>query len=66
MQALSPALIAMETTGGLELPIVATLDTAGFPVVVVNPRQLRDFAKATGKLAITACVRKFIDSQCPA
>jgi transposase len=53
LQALSPALIAMEATGGLELPIVAALDAAGLPVVVVNPRQVRDFAKATGKLAKT-------------
>jgi transposase len=43
----------MEATGGLELPIVAALGTAGLPVVVVNPRQVRDFAKATGKLAKT-------------
>ena len=53
LQALSPALIGMEATGGLELPIVAALGTAGLPVVVVNPRQVRDFARATGKLAKT-------------
>ena len=53
LQALSPALIVLEATGGLELPIVAALGTAGLPVVVVNPRQVRDFARATGKLAKT-------------
>jgi len=53
LQALSPALVALEATGGLELPVVAALGAAGLPVVVVNPRQIRDFAKATGKLAKT-------------
>lgn len=53
LQALSPTLIVMEATGGLELPIVAALGSAGLPVVVVNPRQVRDFARATGKLAKT-------------
>jgi transposase len=53
LQALSPALIVLEATGGLELPIVAALGAASLPVVVVNPRQVRDFARATGKLAKT-------------
>lgn len=53
LQVLSPALIVLEATGGLELPMVASLGAAGLPVVVVNPRQARDFAKATGKLAKT-------------
>ena len=50
---LSPALVLLEATGGLELPLVATLAAAGLPVVVVNPRQVRDFARATGTLAKT-------------
>ena len=49
---LEPALVLLEATGGLELPLVASLAAAALPVVVVNPRQVRDFAKATGTLAI--------------
>ena len=50
---LEPALVLLEATGGLELPLVAALVAAALPVVVVNPRQVRDFAKATGTLAKT-------------
>lgn len=46
-------LIVLEATGGYERAIVAALLAAGLPVVVANPRQVRDFAKATGKLAKT-------------
>ena len=46
-------LIVLESTGGLELPCVAALAAAQLPVVVVNPRQVRDFAKATGRFAKT-------------
>lgn len=53
LQALPVALIVLEATGGLELPLIGALAAAGLPVVVVNPRQVRDFAKATGKLAKT-------------
>lgn len=45
--------IVLEATGGYEAPIVAALATAGLPVVVVNPRQVRAFAKALGLLAKT-------------
>ena len=45
--------IVLEATGGLEAPVAAALATAGHPVAVVNPRQVRDFAKATGTLAKT-------------
>ena len=48
---LGPALVLLEATSGLELPLVAALAAAALPVVVVNPRQVRDFAKATGTLA---------------
>lgn len=51
--ALRPALIVLEATGGLEISVTAALHAAGLPVVVVNPRQVRDFAKATGQLAKT-------------
>ena len=50
---LSPNLIVMEATGAYQGPVTAVLALAGLPVVVVNPRQVRDFAKATGKLAKT-------------
>jgi transposase len=50
---LAPRLVVLEATGGYELPVVRALAFAGLPVVVVNPRQVRDFAKATGVLAKT-------------
>lgn len=46
-------LIVLEATGGYQRGVVASLGGAGLPVVVVNPRQVRDFAKATGQLAKT-------------
>ncbi|MGH3144840.1 MAG: IS110 family transposase [Rubrobacter sp.] len=53
LRAASPTLVVLEATGGLERPIAAALAAAGIPVAVVNPRQARDFAKATGQLAKT-------------
>ncbi|MBN9520485.1 IS110 family transposase [bacterium] len=53
LRGLAPALVLLEATGGLELPVVAALQVAGLPVAVVNPRQVRDFARATGQLAKT-------------
>jgi transposase len=53
VQALHPTLIVLEAPGGLERAATAALATAGLPVVVVNPRQARDFARATGQLAKT-------------
>ena len=53
LRALRPALVVLEATGGLELPLAAALAAAGLPVAVVNPRQVRDFAKAVGQLAKT-------------
>ncbi len=50
---LAPTLIVLEATGGIQLPVVGALAAAGLPVVAMNPRQVRDFAKATGKLAKT-------------
>jgi transposase len=55
-QAGAPALIVLEATGGYEAALVAALATAGLPVVVANPRQVRDFAKATGTLAKTDAI----------
>ena len=53
MADLDPSLVLMESAGGLELSLVAALAAAALPVVVVNPRQVRDFARATGTLAKT-------------
>ena len=53
LQGLSPALVVLEATGSLEVPVTAALGATGLPVAVVNPRQVRDFARATGKLAKT-------------
>ena len=51
--ALRPARIVLEATGGLERPLLQSLHAAGLPVVLINPRQVRDFAKALGQLAKT-------------
>lgn len=53
LRGLQPTLVVVEPTGGLELPLTAALAAAGVPVAVINPRQVRDFAKATGRLAKT-------------
>lgn len=52
----SPRLIVLESTGGYERVLVAALAAAGLPVVVVNPRQVRDFARALGILAKTDAI----------
>ena len=56
LTALAPTLVVLEATGGLEVPLTAALAAAGVPVAVVNPRQVRDFATGTGKLAKTAAL----------
>ena len=53
LQQLQPKLVVMEATGGLESPMVGALAMAGIAVAVINPRQVRDFAKALGVLAKT-------------
>ncbi len=53
MVELGPELVVLEASGGLQTALVAELGAAGLPVVVVNPRQVRDFARATGQLAKT-------------
>jgi len=53
LRACGPTLIVCEATGGFERAAVAALAAAGLPVVVANPRQVRDFARATGQLAKT-------------
>lgn len=52
-QDLRPTLVVLEATGGYELGVATALTVAGWPVAVVNPRQVRDFAKAAGLLAKT-------------
>jgi transposase len=54
LQALQPTLMVLDATGGYHRAVVAALAAAALPLVVVNPRQVRDFAKATGQLAKTA------------
>ncbi len=49
----APALVVLEATGGYERAAVAALAAAGLPLIVANPRQVRDFARATGQLAKT-------------
>ena len=53
LTAVGPARIVVEASGSYETPLVAALASAQLPVVVVNPRQVRDFARATGQLAKT-------------
>lgn len=52
----APRLIVLEATGGYQRTVVAALATASLPVVVVNPRQVRDFARAVGILAKTDAI----------
>lgn len=53
LRALAPALVALEATGGFEVIAAAALATAELPVIVVNPAQIRAFAKALGQRAKT-------------
>jgi transposase len=53
---LKPTLVVLEATGGFEVSVAAALGVATVPVAVVNPRQVRDFAKSTGRLAKTDAI----------
>jgi len=53
LSALTPSLVVLEATGGYQAAVAAELAAAKLAVAIVNPRQVRDFAKATGKLAKT-------------
>ena len=53
LQGLSVALVVLEATGGFEATVAAALAGVGLPLCVVNPRQIRDFARAMGRLAKT-------------
>jgi transposase len=50
---LHPKLVVLEATGGFQMPVAGALASAGLPLSMVNPRQVRDFARATGRLAKT-------------
>ena len=50
---LAVALVVLEATGGFEVTVAAALCADGLPLAVVNPRQVRDFARATGRFAKT-------------
>jgi len=67
LRAQAPTLIVLEATGGFERTVAAALAAAQLPLVVVNPRQIRDFARATGRLAKTdaldaAVIAQFADA----
>jgi transposase len=53
---LAPRLVVMEATGGYETIVASAVAAAHLPLAVVNPRQIRDFARATGKLAKTDAI----------
>lgn len=53
LQPIAPQRIVLEATGGYEVTVVAALASAGLPVIAVNPRQVRDFARSIGQLAKT-------------
>lgn len=53
LRQVDPAIIVMEATGGMEVPLYIALQEANLPVAVINPRQIRDFAKSVGILAKT-------------
>ncbi|MGH2415143.1 MAG: IS110 family transposase, partial [Microcystaceae cyanobacterium] len=71
LQPVQPTRIILEATGAMEREVVLSLTEVNLPVVVINPRQARDFAKATGKLAKTdaidaATLAHFGEAICPA
>jgi transposase len=71
LRSLSPALVAVEATGGFETVVAASLASASLPVVVVNPAQVRHYAQALGKRAKTdpidaAVIARFAEATRPA
>lgn len=56
IEAESPELVVLEATGGLHLSAATAIEPAGIAVAVVNPQQVKDFAKAAGKLAKTDAI----------
>jgi len=60
LSSLKPCLVVMEATGGLETLLYSSLVASDIPAVVINPRQVRDFAKALGKLAKTDAIDAWV------
>jgi len=60
LKEISPTVIALEATGGHEYVVAAALKAEGLPVAVINPRQIRDFAKAMGRLAKTDAIDAYV------
>ena len=60
LRAIAPTRIILEASGGVENLLVSYLAMAGLPVIVINPRQVRDFARATGQLAKTDRIDAFV------
>ncbi len=60
LQGEDPAVIIMEASGGHEITVAAELGAAGLPLAIVNPRQVRDFARGIGKLAKTDAIDAFV------
>jgi transposase len=56
-------LVVLEASGGIEAPVAGELSEAGLGVVVINPRQVRDFARATGRLAKTDAIDALVLAQ---
>ena len=63
LAASKPALVVLEATAGMEMPVAAALAAAGLPVVAVNPRNAREFARATGRLAKTDIIDAHVLAQ---
>ena len=71
LKSLGPSLVLLEATGGFERTVAVALAGAQLPLVVVNPRQIRDFARASGRLAKTdaidaAVIARFAEAMRPA
>jgi len=60
LQEENPVVIIMEASGGHEITLAAELGAAGLPLAIVNPRQVRDFARGIGKLAKTDAIDAFV------
>jgi transposase len=56
LRALTPARLVVEATGGYEAPVVAAAAAVGLPIIVVNPRQVRAYARALGRAAKTDAI----------
>jgi transposase len=56
LMTVNPTLVVMEATGGYEIPVAAALAEAGIPTAIMNPRQVRDYARSTGRLAKTDAI----------